>query len=143
MLFSLVQIVHAELKKLKTQISLQSKENYLLEKDVHSLDSRIALLIHNQLSLLSKEDKFVSSENTNDETADVDETSCIFDSRKKELYGNLFYILQSQPKFIARLTLSASLADVDNILQTVMFSLYGNQYEAREEHLLLSVFQVM
>jgi Ras GTPase-activating-like protein IQGAP2/3 len=27
-------------------------------------------------------------------------------------------------------------------LQTVMFTLYGNQYESREEHLLLTMFQV-
>ena len=28
------------------------------------------------------------------------------------------------------------------LLQIVMFSLYGNQYEDREEHLLLSMFEV-
>ena len=28
------------------------------------------------------------------------------------------------------------------LLQTVMFTLYGNQYEDREEHLLLSMFEV-
>jgi Ras GTPase-activating-like protein IQGAP2/3 len=27
-------------------------------------------------------------------------------------------------------------------LQTVMFTIYGNQYESREEHLLLTMFQV-
>lgn len=29
-----------------------------------------------------------------------------------------------------------------DLLQPVLFSLYGNQYEAREEHLLLTMFQV-
>ena len=28
------------------------------------------------------------------------------------------------------------------LLQIVMFSVYGNQYEDREEHLLLSMFEV-
>jgi len=35
-----------------------------------------------------------------------------------------------------------SLSEIDTLLQTVMFTLYGNQYESREEHLLLTMFQV-
>jgi hypothetical protein len=34
------------------------------------------------------------------------------------------------------------MAEIDILLQTVMFTLYGNQYESREEHLLLTMFQV-
>lgn len=33
------------------------------------------------------------------------------------------------------------MAEIDSLLQTVMFTLYGNQYESREEHLLLTMFQ--
>jgi Ras GTPase-activating-like protein IQGAP2/3 len=33
------------------------------------------------------------------------------------------------------------MAEIDNLLQTVMFTIYGNQYESREEHLLLTMFQ--
>lgn len=32
--------------------------------------------------------------------------------------------------------------EIDSLLQTVMFTIYGNQYESREEHLLLTMFQV-
>lgn len=39
------------LKDLKSRISTQSKRNYLLEKDVRYLDSRIALLIQNRMAL--------------------------------------------------------------------------------------------
>jgi len=35
-----------------------------------------------------------------------------------------------------------NIGEMDTLLQTVMFTIYGNQYESREEHLLLSVFQV-
>ena len=31
--------------------------------------------------------------------------------------------------------------EIDSLLQTVMFTIYGNQYETREEHLLLTMFQ--
>jgi len=34
------------------------------------------------------------------------------------------------------------MSNIDNLLQTVMFTFYGNQYEAREENLLLTMFQV-
>lgn len=39
------------LRDLKTKISSQSKKNFVLEKDVRYLDSRIALLIQNRMAL--------------------------------------------------------------------------------------------
>ena len=52
----------------------------------------------------------------------------------------MFHILQRETKYLARLTRLVSLGEIDNLLQTVMFTLYGNQYEAFEEHLLLALF---
>jgi len=56
-------------------------------------------------------------------------------------YGNLFFLLQTEPRHIANLCRLVSLTEIDTLLQTVMFTLYGNQYESREEHLLLTMFQ--
>lgn len=39
------------LRELKARISSQSKKNFVLEKDVRYLDSRIALLIQNRMAL--------------------------------------------------------------------------------------------
>lgn len=39
------------LRDLKVKISSQSKKNFVLEKDVRYLDSRIALLIQNRMAL--------------------------------------------------------------------------------------------
>jgi len=39
------------MRELKTKISTQSKRNFVLEKDVRYLDSRIALLIQNRLEI--------------------------------------------------------------------------------------------
>lgn len=58
------------------------------------------------------------------------------------MYANLFYLLQSEPKHVAGLTRIVNLSVIDVLLQTVMFTLFGNQYESREEYLLLSMFQV-
>lgn len=61
---------------------------------------------------------------------------------KTQRYGNLLFLLQSEPRHIAHLSRLVSMAEIDSLLQTVMFTIYGNQYESREEHLLLTMFQV-
>jgi Ras GTPase-activating-like protein IQGAP2/3 len=61
---------------------------------------------------------------------------------KTQKYGNLLFLLQSEPRHIAHLCRLVSMAEIDALLQTVMFTIYGNQYESREEHLLLTMFQV-
>ncbi len=63
------------------------------------------------------------------------------DDRKLQQYSNLFFLLQSEPRHIAALCRLVSLTEIDTLLQTVMFTLYGNQYESREEHLLPTMFQ--
>lgn len=63
------------------------------------------------------------------------------DDRKMQQYSNLFFLLQSEPRHVAALCRLVSLSEIDTLLQTVMFTLYGNQYESREEHLLLTMFQ--
>lgn len=80
---------------------------------------------------------------SNQPGADSRGTDEYFLIEKTELYGNLFFLLQSEPKNIAVLCRLVSMAEIDSLLQTVMFTIYGNQYEQREEHLLLSMFQAV
>lgn len=61
--------------------------------------------------------------------------------RKLQSYSNLFFLLQNEPWYLADLCKLVSLDDMDMLLQMVMFTLYGNQYEERGEHLLLAMFQ--
>lgn len=44
-------LAQKSLRDLKSKISSQSKKNFVLEKDVRYLDSRIALLIQNRMAL--------------------------------------------------------------------------------------------
>ncbi|KAF9237665.1 Rho GTPase activation protein [Melanogaster broomeanus] len=123
------------LRDLKGKISAQSKKNFVLERDVRYLDSRIALLIQNRMAA----DEQREVERT---LEDVDPTEGHYpDDRKLQQYSNLFFLLQSEPRHIANLCRLVSLSEIDTLLQTVMFTLYGNQYESREEHLLLTMFQ--
>ncbi|CAB5293984.1 uncharacterized protein OCT59_018234 [Rhizophagus irregularis] len=123
------------LRELKSRISAQSKKNFVLERDVRYLDSRIALLIANRMALDEKQEVESTFE-------DTDSSEGTFpDDRKMQQYGNLFFLLQTEPRHIAVLCRLVSLTEIDTLLQTVMFTLYGNQYESREEHLLLTMFQ--
>ncbi|KAG5513590.1 hypothetical protein PMAC_001022 [Pneumocystis sp. 'macacae'] len=113
------------LKKLKSRISEQSKKNFVLERDVRYLDSRIALLIQNRMALDEQ------NEMANQLDSSELQKGVFPDDRK----------LQTEPRHIATLCRLVSLSEIDALLQTVMFTIYGNQYESREEHLLLTMFQ--
>ncbi|BGP50627.1 RasGAP protein [Rhodotorula kratochvilovae] len=123
------------LRELKARISAQSKKNFVLERDVRYLDSRIALLIQNRMALDEREEVKEHLE----EVEEGEESG--MDERRTQQYSNLFFLLQSEPRHIASLCRLVSLSEIDTLLQTVMFTLYGNQYESREEHLLLTMFQ--
>ncbi|MBE7180454.1 MAG: hypothetical protein INR71_04445 [Terriglobus roseus] len=125
------------LRDLKARISSQSKKNFVLEKDVRYLDSRIALLIQNRMALEEREEVADHLE----QNAEVQE-GFFPNDEKTQRYGNLLFLLQSEPRYIAHLCRLVSMTEIDALLQTVMFTIYGNQYESREEHLLLTMFQV-
>ncbi|KAL0638064.1 RasGAP protein [Maublancomyces gigas] len=134
--------VQKTLRDLKSKISSQSKKNFVLEKDVRYLDSRIALLIQNRMAL----EEGGSTPQQNEVASHFDESSELQEGtfpndQKTQQYGNLFFLLQSEPRHIASLCRLVSMSEIDSLLQTVMFTIYGNQYESREEHLLLTMFQ--
>ncbi|KAG8623232.1 hypothetical protein KVT40_008208 [Elsinoe batatas] len=124
------------LRELKTKISSQSKKNFVLEKDVRYLDSRIALLVQNRMA---QEERNEVAE-TLDDAVELAEGSFPNDE-KTQRYGNLLFLLQSEPRHIAHLCRLVTMAEIDQLLQTVMFTIYGNQYDSREEYLLLTMFQ--
>ncbi|KAL7749892.1 RasGAP protein [Sorochytrium milnesiophthora] len=129
-----------ELREVKALISIQSKKNFTLEKDVRYLDGRIALLIQNRMNLDEKEAKDMAS--LVDDGDDLTFRAKVDDKRLR-IYSNLFFLLQTEPKYIATLCRLVTLSEIDNLLQSVMFTLYGNQYDSREEYLLLSMFQMV
>lgn len=122
---------------LKREISVSSKKNFALERDIRTLDKKIALLIKNRITL---EEVMASSGLIEVFTPG---TTTLKDRKERESYGQLFYLLQRDTRYIAQLARLVKAGEIDNLLQTVMFTLYGNQYEENEEHLLLSMFQAV
>lgn len=144
--------LQSNLRDLKNRIAYQSKKNFMLQRDVKYLDGRIGLLIHNRKVLEDpafgnkafKEKQINENEDASYEESEgvrTTDLSAVFDENRKELYGNLFFLLQNEPKFISELTRLVTITEIDTLMQTVMFTIYGNQYDSREEYLLLTVFQ--
>jgi len=127
---------HKALYDLKREISVCSKKNFYLERDINNLDQKIALLIRNRITL---EEVIASSGDINNLL--LQRTTTLKDKREREHYGQLFHLLQRETLYIATLARLVKIGEIDNLLQTVMFTLYGNQYDDEEEHLLLSMFQ--
>lgn len=124
----------------------------MLEKDVRYLDSRIALLVQNRMAMEEvrrsawASDAQLTVEQRDEVASHLDDAADITEGtfpndEKTQKYGNLFFLLQSEPRHIAHLCRLVTMAEIDQLLQTVMFTIYGNQYESREEHLLLTMFQ--
>ena len=49
--YSILPTVQSEIRELKGEISHQSKRNFMLEKDLRFLDSKIALLINHKITI--------------------------------------------------------------------------------------------
>lgn len=121
------------IQTIKANICKRCKRNFELEKEVRFFDQKIALLINHRISL----QEFPDSMSFGNHRAGV-----LKDDLQRQHFGNLFFLLQSKPDYIAQLAKVVLPNEIDELLKIVMFSLFGNQYEAREEHLLLRMFEI-
>jgi len=124
------------------------RENLELEKEVNTLDVKIELLVKNQISL----QEIVHSSKKKKKNVQTTETSeSIFSTkspdkesrRKYKLYQNLFYLVQTNQKYLAKLMIrlnSIGSSQIKTIENTVM-SLYGYAQNNREEYLLLNLIK--
>eukprot|EP01006_Ploeotia_vitrea_P031861 TRINITY_DN64153_c0_g3_i3.p1 TRINITY_DN64153_c0_g3~~TRINITY_DN64153_c0_g3_i3.p1 ORF type:complete len:649 (-),score=387.13 TRINITY_DN64153_c0_g3_i3:60-2006(-) len=53
----------------------------------------------------------------------------------------MFFLLQSKPRYFAALARLLEARETSEFVQTVVFDMYGDQYDTREERLLLDVFE--
>eukprot|EP00735_Rhodelphis_limneticus_P000026 TRINITY_DN1004_c0_g1::TRINITY_DN1004_c0_g1_i1::g.29951::m.29951 TRINITY_DN1004_c0_g1::TRINITY_DN1004_c0_g1_i1::g.29951 ORF type:complete len:772 (+),score=265.22,sp/Q54K32/RGAA_DICDI/31.56/3e-98,RasGAP/PF00616.14/3.5e+03,RasGAP/PF00616.14/4.8e-45,RasGAP/PF00616.14/3.7e+03,RasGAP_C/PF03836.10/5.8e+03,RasGAP_C/PF03836.10/3.6e+02,RasGAP_C/PF03836.10/5.7e-12,IncA/PF04156.9/0.004,IncA/PF04156.9/2.1e+03,IncA/PF04156.9/66,Snapin_Pallidin/PF14712.1/1.5e+03,Snapin_Pallidin/PF14712.1/1.5e+03,Snapin_Palli len=128
-----------EINDLKQRIVIESKEDYILEQQAKELDSKIHLLIKNRLTL---QEIMEPGSDSKEPKASSSDPRHIMQS-KREVYEHLFHYLQTQPQYLAHLTRIATPGEVSQLLQTIIFTLYADQFDAREEHLLLRLFQIV
>ncbi|KAI8834386.1 Rho GTPase activation protein [Chytriomyces cf. hyalinus JEL632] len=71
----------------------------------------------------------------------VDSVETGLDAHLKEAYANLVSLLRAEPTHLASLAHAISLNEMNASMESTIFSIYGNQYNRREEFLLLSLLQ--
>ncbi|KAH9824851.1 hypothetical protein DFH28DRAFT_1077365 [Melampsora americana] len=132
------------------------RENQELESHVGELDTKIALLVKNKISLdelqrvrggMNGRRREMAGRNSvlaaaNDPFAAVN----LLDKqarRKLECYQQFFYLLQTKPEYLARLLylIKGCEDKVIKVVEGVVLTLFGYAHMRREEFLLLKLFQ--
>lgn len=127
----------AEIDRLRQTISLEVKQNMLLDGTLKDLDETIKLFVRQKMSI---RDLIASSQRIS--ARSVDE-GVGFLGKAKKGYEELFDLLQKEPQYLARLARKASAVELPVLVQVIIFSIYGDQYEARLERFLLLMLEMM
>jgi len=128
-----------KLTELKKRLVLEAKQNWVIEQQVEILGNKIRLLIKNHVQAEDMKTLLDSSFDkvkmkTRDDTQGLRDEAI-------SLYQKIFYIFRKDPKYLAILTRLVRGKEVDTFLQTVVFTMFGDQFDEREEHLLLLLFE--
>lgn len=127
------------LTELKKKLVLEAKQNWVIEQQVEILGNKIRLLIKNHVQAEDMKNLLDSSfEKVKMKTRDDTQA---FRDEAIQIYQKMFYIFRKDPKYLAILTRLVRGKEVDTFLQTVVFTLFGDQFDEREEHLLLILFE--
>uniref|UniRef100_A0A8C9WTN0 IQ motif containing GTPase activating protein 3 n=1 Tax=Scleropages formosus TaxID=113540 RepID=A0A8C9WTN0_SCLFO len=138
-----------ELLRLREEVVRTIRSNCQLEADLDLMDLKIGLLVRNRITLqevvshckkLTKKNK----EQLSDMMA-LDKhkglKSLSKDKREKlEAYQHLFYLLQTQPLYLAQLIFLMPQNKSTHFMETVIFTLFNYGSDCREAYLLLQLF---
>ncbi|CAG8468100.1 10535_t:CDS:10 [Diversispora eburnea] len=139
-----------ELERLRQAVIQKIRENNQMEDHLNQLDIKIALLIKNKITLdeviavanRKKRGKRLSQLNSSHGPfSSLDKES----RHRLELYQQLFYLLQTQPSYLARLFFIMNKTRFPEkskkLVEGVVLTLFGYAQNNREEYLLLKLFQ--
>jgi Ras GTPase-activating-like protein IQGAP2/3 len=70
------------------------------------------------------------------------ETQFHLSAKQMEGYQNLFYLLQTEPHYLAKLVTLVQPDKMEQFLDTVILTLFGDAFSPREEFLILSLFHL-
>uniref|UniRef100_A0A8C5R470 IQ motif containing GTPase activating protein 3 n=1 Tax=Leptobrachium leishanense TaxID=445787 RepID=A0A8C5R470_9ANUR len=139
-----------EVMKLREEVVKKIRSNQRLENDINMMDIKIGLLVKNRITLqevvshckkLTKKNK----EQLSDLMA-IDKQkglkSLSKEKRQKlEAYQNLFYLLQTNPDYMAKLIFQMPQNKSTKFMESVTFTLYNYASNRREAYLLLKLFR--
>ncbi|NWW84564.1 IQGA1 protein, partial [Rhynochetos jubatus] len=140
-----------ELMKLREEVVTLIRSNQQLENDLNLMDIKIGLLVKNKITLqdvvshskkLTKKNKEQLSDMMmlNKQRGGLKALSK--EKREKlEAYQHLFYLLQTNPTYLAKLIFQMPQNKSTKFMDSVIFTLYNYASNLREEYLLLRLFQ--
>ncbi|KAI8490922.1 IQ motif-containing GTPase-activating protein 3 [Branchiostoma belcheri] len=138
-----------EVQKLRGQVVQDIRANQELENNLNLMDIKIGLLVKNRITLqdvithgkkLKKRQQSTSGGTSMPEKGGL--KALHKDSRHKlEMYQNLFYLLQTNPVYLAKLIFEMPTGRTTKFMESVILSLYNYAANAREEYLLLKLFK--
>ncbi|CAB4438667.1 unnamed protein product [Rhizophagus irregularis] len=141
-----------ELERLRQAVIQRIRENNQSEDLLNQLDIKIALLVKNRITL----DEVIAVANSKKRNRRISQLNSISgpfslksldkESRRRlELYQQLFYLLQTQPIYLAKLFFILNKLGfpekTKKLVEGVVLTLFGYAQNAREEYLLLKLFQ--
>ncbi|KAL2088303.1 hypothetical protein ACEWY4_015202 [Coilia grayii] len=140
-----------ELMRLREEVVTNIRSNQQLENDLNLMDIKIGLLVKNKITLqevvshskkLTKKNK---GELSNMMMMNKHKGGLKALSKEKrvklEAYQYLFYLLQTNPTYLAKLIFQMPQNKSTKFMDTVIFTLYNYASNQREEYLLLKLFK--
>ncbi|XP_022784321.1 ras GTPase-activating-like protein IQGAP1 [Stylophora pistillata] len=134
------------LQKLRAQVVTEIRSNQQLENDLGLMDIKIGLLVRNRITL---QDVIHYGKNLKREKQDMSTAmqrtkgikSLSKESHEKlEAYQNLFYLLQTNPVYLAKLIFAMPQSRFTKFMESVTLTLYNYASNPREEYLLVKLF---
>eukprot|EP01137_Pigoraptor_chileana_P023722 Opistho-2@90503 len=130
-----------ELSRLKQRVVIGIRDNGKLEQELNALDLKIGLLVRNRITLedVVKHTKKISKRKTNGD----DNLKSLSKEKRVQLehYQHMFYLLQTQPKYFAKLIFVMPQSRTTKFMENVILTVFNFAQNAREECLLLKLFR--
>eukprot|EP00071_Canis_lupus_P004846 XP_005618245.1 ras GTPase-activating-like protein IQGAP2 isoform X2 [Canis lupus familiaris] len=138
-----------EVARLREEVVTKIRGNQQLEKDLNLMDIKIGLLVKNRITLedvishRTKLNKKKGGEMQILTNTDNQGIKSLSKERRKtlETYQQLFYLLQTNPLYLAKLIFQMPQNKSTKFMDTVIFTLYNYASNQREEYLLLKLFK--
>ncbi|XP_030679076.1 ras GTPase-activating-like protein IQGAP3 [Nomascus leucogenys] len=143
-------LAEAELLKLQEEVVRKIRSNQQLEQDLNIMDIKIGLLVKNRITLqevvshckkLTKRNKEQLSDMMVLDKQKGLKSLSKEKRQKLETYQHLFYLLQTQPIYLAKLIFQMPQNKTTKFMEAVIFSLYNYASSRREAYLLLQLFK--
>ena len=127
------------------------RENAEKDAEVNDLDIKIALLVKNRITIedfVKSTAKANASKKDNTSQASLDEGVLALNSLKSldkanverlKRYQELFYLLQTQPRYLSRLFFYMNRNKVKGFFDSIVFSIFGYAQNSRDEYMLLKL----